>query len=134
MEQTPPEPFAALEEPAAPAELQEPPAPPAPPPFPAANPALSLTFAGMIESRSAALPGLEELITDQQRKRFVKKIFHRDVDYYQTVITALEEMSGWEQASTYLMEFYRTNELDPFSGDVVEFTDIVQKRFQKGAS
>jgi hypothetical protein len=64
----------------------------------------------------------------------VKKIFHRDADYYQTVITALEEMAGWEQASTYLMEFYRTNELDPFSGDVVEFTDIVQKRFQKGTS
>jgi hypothetical protein len=115
MEQTPPEPIPAMKE-------------------PAVNPALSLTFAGMIESRAAALPGLEELITDQQRKRFVKKIFHRDADYYQTVITALEEMSGWEQASTYLMEFYRTNELDPFSGDVVEFTDIVQKRFQKGAS
>ncbi len=145
-EQTPPEPFPPLEESAAPAEFQKPPAaastapspdpqPPAsPPPLPAANPALSLTFAGMIESRAAALPGLEQLITDQQRKRFVKKIFHRDADYYQTVITALEEMTGWEQVSAYLMEFYRTNELDPFSGDVVEFTDIVQKRFQKGTS
>ena len=73
------------------------------------------TFAGMIESRAASLPGFVELITDQQRKRFVKKVFHRDADYYQTVITALEEMTDWEQASTYLMEFYRTNELDPFS-------------------
>jgi hypothetical protein len=42
-------------------------------------------------------------------------------------------MTGWEQASAYLQEFYRTNELDPFAGDVVEFTDVVQKRFQKGA-
>jgi hypothetical protein len=147
LEQTPPGPFPPLEEPVAPAEYQEPPAaastvpspdpqpPSSPAPLPpAANPALSLTFAGMIESRAAAPPGLEELITDQQRKRFVKRIFHRDADYYQTVITALEEMTNWEQASTYLMEFYRTNELDPFSGDVVEFTDIVQKRFQKGVS
>jgi hypothetical protein len=86
-----------------------------------------------MESRPTGLPVFEELITDHQRKRFVKKIFHRDADYYQTVLAALQEMTGWEQASAYLQEFYRTNELDPFAGDVVEFTDVVQKRFQKGA-
>jgi hypothetical protein len=137
MEVTPPEPFPAMTEPA-PTEEEpgapppEPAASPAPPPA-QVNPALSLTFAGMMESRPTGLPVFEELITDHQRKRFVKKIFHRDADYYQTVLAALQEMTGWEQASAYLQEFYRTNELDPFAGDVVEFTDVVQKRFQKGA-
>lgn len=144
LDDTPPQPFLPLqvepgpEEPAVELPADEetpdepspvPPASPAPPPA-TANPALSLTFAGMMESRRA--PGLEEAITDQQRKRFIKKIFHRDADYYQTVIAALEEMTDWEQAAAYLQEFYRTNELDPFSGDVVAFTDIVQKHFQKG--
>jgi len=94
------------------------------------NAALSLTFAGMTDSRKPVeLPPLEGLITDLQRKRLVKKVFHRDAEYFLMVLSALDALSTWEETSVYLNDFFQTNELDPFSDDVVEFTDIVQRRF-----
>jgi hypothetical protein len=97
-----------------------------------ANAALSLTYAGLQESRrSSSLADLDVLVETSERKKvFLKKIFLRDEDYYGAVVKALNDIRTWEEASAYLTEFFETNRLDPFSEEVVEFTDIVQRRYQ----
>jgi hypothetical protein len=75
------------------------------------------------------LANLETLITGKQRQRFVKKIFKKDQAYYTGIINTLNAMPTWEDASSYLQHIYEIHDIDPFSRNVVEFTDAVQKRY-----
>lgn len=128
----------------------------APPESPrvATNPALSLTFAGFKETQQAqplprrtdglpdarlnadggqgqagGLADLYDIITQEQRERFIEKVFKKDDAYYTGIMTALNTTLTWKQASLYLNELYQTNGLDPFTDEVVEFTDAIHSRY-----
>jgi len=95
---------------------------------------LSLTFSGMTgtshpKPASSQLPDLKDVIDEQQRTRFIKSIFQRDEAYYNVVVETLNGMTTWRDASLYLGSFYNTGGVDPFEADVVEFTDLIQRRF-----
>jgi hypothetical protein len=75
------------------------------------------------------LPDLHTIITDNQRSRFIKKIFRRDDTYYDTIIQALNAAPTWKDASQSLNHLFQINKLDPFSGIVVEFTDAIYARY-----
>jgi hypothetical protein len=91
---------------------------------------LSLTFSGMLgRDKESALPDLHASIASEARERFVRTIFQKDAAYYTVVINSLNSMATWGEASFYLQNFYHTNGLDPFSADVIDFTDAVQARF-----
>lgn len=119
---------------------------PAPPEMqPAAgrtNLALSLTFAGMHDAPSSssahvlpaqpALPELQSIIAGEQRSMFVRKVFKRDEAYYAGVIAALNRFATWQEASAYLQDLYQINGLDPYSSEVIAFTDAIQQRYLTG--
>ncbi len=127
-----------------PARAQVPPPAPAPDAFPEGaghprsdldrkNVALSLTFAGMQEGQpTETLPDLNSLIPEEQRSMFIRKIFMKDEDYYGGIITALNNLHSWKDATQYLNQLFEINNLDPFAAEVIEFTDAVQKRFTPG--
>jgi hypothetical protein len=77
----------------------------------------------------AELPDIQHLISEKQRQRFVRRIFKKDLAYYTGVVRTLNTMTTWEEASAYLQHIYEIHNLDPFSPDVVEFTDAVQNRY-----
>jgi hypothetical protein len=94
------------------------------------NLALSLTFAGMKESRQTPpLPDLNDMIGQEFRERFIKEVFGKDETRYLEAVAALNEKQTWREASTFLKEFYESNALDPFADDVVEFTDAIHRRY-----
>jgi len=111
------------------------------------NLALSLTFAGIggpalashqtdvptqIAGAQARLPQLEEVIPEEQRSLFVKRVFKKDEAFYAAVIAALNSISTWHEASAYLQELFQMNGLDPYADGVIAFTDVIQKRYMSG--
>jgi hypothetical protein len=108
------------EVPPEPAEKPEPPAPPAPPSSSPPPPP---------QRRVTQLRDLNAIIIGKDRNKIIRKLFRKDRQSYEAAIAELNRMESWKEASKYLYEFFRTNHLDPYSDDVVEFTDLVQSRF-----
>lgn len=77
----------------------------------------------------ASLPDVQTLITNEQQRKFVEKLFGDDEAYYSVVITALNGMPSWKEASLYLNDFFDLGKLDPYADEVLEFTDIVYQRY-----
>ncbi len=75
------------------------------------------------------LPDLRTMIGEKQRQRFIRHVFNRDQAYFFGVLATLNTLRTWDEAAAYLRQVYSINRLDPFSGIVVEFTDLVQQRF-----
>jgi hypothetical protein len=78
---------------------------------------------------SSEMPPLDLLIEDDERKRFVRKLFNGDSAYFNIVIQTLNKMTSWKEASLYLDEIFLMNGVDPYSTDSVNFTDKVYTRF-----
>lgn len=98
------------------------------------NIALSLTFSGMAEAaQSSGSPSPRQdfltAISEEQRERFIKAVFQRDEAYYDVVMESLNAMTTWRDASLYLQTFYQATGVDPYSQDVIEFTDLIQNRY-----
>ena len=81
------------------------------------------------QGQAGGLASLYDLISQEQKEQFVEKMFKKDDAYYAGIITALNKTSTWKEASLYLNELYQTNGLDPFTDEVVEFTDIIHSRY-----
>jgi hypothetical protein len=77
----------------------------------------------------AGLTDLRELIQGHTRSRFVKRLFDRNEDKYEDVISSLNNSGTWRDASLLLNTLYMANGLDPFDPDVVEFTDAIHRRY-----
>jgi hypothetical protein len=78
-----------------------------------------------------AYTSLELLIDDDERKRFIRKLFNGDEAYYSVIIQTLDKMTSWKEASLYIDEIFLMNGVDPYSSDSVHFTDKVYSRFSR---
>ncbi len=78
---------------------------------------------------SSTMPPLELLIEDDERKRFIRKLFNGDTAYFNVVIETLNKLTSWKEASLYIDEIFLMNGVDPYSTDSVNFTDKVYTRF-----
>jgi hypothetical protein len=98
------------------------------------NISLSLTFAGL-HDRPAPRPPVKELpdlnatIPAELSERVIKSAFMNDTQYYSTVITALNNLQTWEEASGYIGQLCEINGLDPSSPELREFSAAVQRRY-----
>jgi hypothetical protein len=79
------------------------------------------------------LPDLRKMIPSKSRTKFIRKVFKKDADYYNAVIAELNAATTWQEASTYLRDFFALNKLDPFAEVVVEFTDLIHSRYGTSA-
>lgn len=104
------------------------PSPPAEPPRPR-NVALSLTYAGLSHDAHPPDNGIEHLLSKDQERRFIKKLFKKDEPYYRVFIKQLNEAPTWKEASERIRELFTINELDPHMDEAIEFTDLVQQRY-----
>jgi len=91
---------------------------------------LSLTFAGLKNDRAVPHPrDLNAIISKEQREKFIKKLFRKNEASYADTIAELNSARTWRDASLLLNQLFETNKLNPFSDDVIEFTDTVQQRY-----
>ncbi|RCK77735.1 MAG: hypothetical protein IGBAC_2044 [Ignavibacteriae bacterium] len=72
---------------------------------------------------------LENLISDEDKKRFIKKIFKKNEKDYQDAIDEINKMKTWKEASKYIDEIYILNDVDLYSPEAIKFTDITYRRF-----
>ena len=82
-------------------------------------------------TRQPTLHPLELLIEDDERKRFIRKLFNGDTAYFEVVVQTLNKITTWKEASLYLDEIFLVNGVDPYSTDSVNFTDKVYTRFSQ---
>ena len=80
----------------------------------------------------AALPDITQVITPEQRKRFINVLCDRDAQFYDLMIARLNQMDSWQEATGYVREIFEINAIDPFQDEAIAFTDIIQQRFATG--
>jgi hypothetical protein len=81
-----------------------------------------------LEPTAPLVPSLNETIPADMRRRFVNVVCGKDAEFYDLVITRLDEMRSWPDASAYIRELFEINGIDPFDEIAIAFTDIIQKR------
>jgi hypothetical protein len=84
----------------------------------------------MKEDAPSTLPDVDALLSDEQRQKFIKKIFRNsDIDYG-IFIASFTKAQTWREAQLHLRELFVMNKLDILSPDVVEFTDAMHSRYE----
>jgi len=79
------------------------------------------------------LPDIGEMLSPEQRAKFISTIFKNDENYCAIFLSSLNKAQTWREAQRYLRELFTMNQLDILSPDVVEFTDAMQARYQHEA-
>lgn len=78
-----------------------------------------------------ALRDVRLLIDDDERKRFVKRLFKGNEAEYEKAIAAINEKKTWREASLFIdHEIFSRFKVDEFSSEAVAFVDIVFERYQ----
>jgi hypothetical protein len=80
----------------------------------------------------STLPDLNLFFDEKARDKFIKKIFKRDADKFYNAIEKLNGIDNWKEASAFIDSIFIQNEIDPYSDEAVEFTDLVYRRYFPG--
>ncbi len=75
------------------------------------------------------LEDLHRLITRKQRKKFIKKIFHKDETRYTQFVDYLNGLPTWKEASSTIDEMFLQTGINPYSKEALEFSDLVYNRY-----
>ncbi len=108
---------------------QQPPAPPAAAPAMPAQPAASPFDTAPSLDAVTRFGDLRKTISQREQKKFVKKIFGRSDDRFNTALDVLNNKPTWKEASEYIDEIFLTNNVDMYSRIAVQFTDEIYKRY-----
>lgn len=81
------------------------------------------------EVLQSKLDDIHEMLTKEQRDKFVNSIFKGDENYCFVFSTLLNNTKTWREAQPFLRDLFKMNTLDILSPDVVEFTDAMQARY-----
>jgi hypothetical protein len=83
-----------------------------------------------LETKTAPeLEPIENIVDDDDEKRFIKKIFNKNENDYLNALIEINKMTSWKQASVYIDEIFIMNEIDPYTPEAVRFTEVAYKRF-----
>ena len=93
------------------------------------NIALSLTSAGIAEAPKRPPTGIAERFVMEQRNRFITVLFLGNEDHFAQFRQTLDEAHSWQEAARHLTDLLEQNALNPYAPEVVEFTEIVRRRF-----
>jgi hypothetical protein len=75
------------------------------------------------------LPDINELLTKEQREKFVSEIFDNDENSCFIFLSSFNTAKTWRDAQPYLRDLFEMKRLNILSPEVVEFTDAMQARF-----
>jgi len=75
------------------------------------------------------LPGVVDMFTPADVKRFTKSIFRKDSMAFRRALEQIELLTAWDATSHFLDDLFVAQSVDPFSREAVEFTDRIYARF-----
>lgn len=68
-------------------------------------------------------------IEENDRKRFIKKIFLQDEAALAAALETLESVPGWKEASRHIDEIFIQNNVDPYCPEAEQFVEILFHHF-----
>lgn len=81
--------------------------------------------------QSTASRDMRLLISDEERKKFIKRLFKGNEADYDATIASINQMKTWREASLFIdREVFSRFKVDEFSSEAVAFVDIVFEHFQ----
>ncbi len=75
------------------------------------------------------LEDLNNIISNKNRKKFVKKIFKKDDRRYTKFISYLNQLTSWKKASAAIDEMFYQTGINPYSSIAIEFSDLIYTRY-----
>jgi hypothetical protein len=75
------------------------------------------------------LEDLNNMISQKNRKKFVKKIFKKDDHRYSKFIAYLNQLPNWKKATTAIEEMFYQTGINPYSSIAIEFSDLIYNRY-----
>lgn len=108
---------------------------PAPPPKIEASPELEkLSKEAALakpQVKSDGLPDLRLLISDEDRKKIIRRVFKGSEPEYDRAVMDINEKKNWRDASLYIdEEVFLKHKVDEYTHEAVLFTDIVFSRYK----
>lgn len=100
-------------------------------PAPAKAPTAAEALADVVgqKMKGEKLEDLNSYIHPKQRKKFIKKVFHRKEKQFDRIIVALNQTPTWKQASNIIDDFFMRENINPYSREALEFSDLIYSRY-----
>jgi hypothetical protein len=89
-------------------------------------------LADVVKSKVSTGHPLEDLagmIDKGMRKKFIKKLFKKNEAAYTEIISTLNSMSDWKDASLLIEDEFYNYEINPYAKEALAFSDICYSRF-----
>lgn len=72
-----------------------------------------------------------EAIGDDEKPRFIKKIFYQNESAFKKILEILGTLSTWKEASKIIDEVFIRNNINPYSSDAVRFVEIISQQYHQ---
>lgn len=72
---------------------------------------------------------LEQLMSESQARGFIKHIFRKNESRFYSALTDLNQLQNWEESKGYIEQIYKEFNVDLYSNEAIEFTDLVYSRY-----
>jgi hypothetical protein len=90
---------------------------------------LSIDFSARPDRSVEKLPSVTEMISPEQERRFLKKLFSGDAAGYRQMLAQLEVFSNWAEAHHFLEDYFQRHGINPYNDEAVRFSDLVYRRY-----
>lgn len=84
---------------------------------------------GLNESHSGTKMSLAQLITPQQRQRFVRQVFSGDTAAYEQLLHELDAAAEWSQAHRLIRQYFRKHQINPYVNEAAAFSNLIYRRY-----
>ena len=75
------------------------------------------------------LPSVADMISPEQQKRFLKKLFGGDVARYRHLLSQIDAISTWAEAHRHLEDYFQRHGINHYHDEAVRFSDAVYRRY-----
>ena len=75
------------------------------------------------------LPSMSELISPEERRQFLKKLFGGDQAGFDKFCAELESAADWSEAHRYIMDHFYEHSINPYIEEASRFSGLVYKRY-----
>lgn len=80
-------------------------------------------------SSDTPLEDLNVMIKGRTRRKILKKLFKKKENEFISFIKQINKLSTWKEASRLIDEEFYTREVNPYSSEAINFSDIIYTRF-----
>lgn len=80
-------------------------------------------------AHTGALASLSQLISPQQRQRFVKVVFGGDLASFDQLLIVLDSAPDWSQAHRLIRQHFKRHHINPYLKDAAMFSNLIYKRY-----